>query len=711
MGQVVTLNSPAQQVTVMALRKRLHTSGYRPVAVRTAEKRPYGNNWLNRARLDPPEASIGILRPDVLNTGILCDGLRAVDIDVDDSSVASQVEMSAIEMLGLAPVRVRADSSRCLILYRAAEGEPGKLAVEGSYGKIEVLGFGQQFVAYGIHPGGQLYQWRPSDPAPWHRDTLIAVTDAQIYAFLTAVAPLIGADPPKRMEQINHGNIGQDDLPTGRERAYAAKALKDECVKLSAMKPNSGRNQALNNAALRSGEMIAAGWIDRTQAEDQLWEASRINGYRAKDGDAAAWASLQSGLKAGMKNPRLSLAQQPILPGILDFIKQGHAHFFPSSVAAPNSQLPLGDRAVTRRVADVRPERVRWLWPGRIANGKLSIIAGDPGVAKSQLTLFIAATVTNGAYWPNNEGQAPIGNVLLLSCEDDIADTIRPRLEVAEADLSRVHVLEAIKQIKGGMRGFNLTTDLKQLEEELDRIGGLTLIIIDPVSAYLGGTDTHRNADVRAVLAPLQEMASRRGIAVVAVSHFNKSAGQGKSINAITGSGAFVAASRSTFVVTKDNNNPELRLLLQAKNNLANAPGLSFRTIQGRTKDGITAPFVRFEIGTVSLTADEAIGQMGATGARSAIDEAKAFLEEELSQGAISANELMQRANEAGISEKTLRRAQSQIGVKPRKSEFGGGWVWSLPEPKMANTPEDGQQKKLDIFATEWPSSGLKRDD
>jgi putative DNA primase/helicase len=355
-------------------------------------------------------------------------------------------------------------------------------------------------------------------------------------------------------------------VPTERERAYARQALADEVAKLAAMQPGSGRNQGLNDGSLRMGGMIAAGWIDRKIVEDALWEASRINGYRAKDGDQAAWNTMQSGLTAGMKNPHPPLLAHPTAP-----------------------RSASGDRAVVRRVADVHAEPVRWLWPGRFAIGKLSILAGDPGVAKSQLTLFMAAKVTTGASWPNDEGRPQIGSVVILSCEDDIADTVRPRLEVAGADLARVNVIEAIEQKNGGRRAFSLTSDLLQLERLLDKLGDVMLVIVDPISAYLGGTDTHKNADVRAALAPLQELAARRDIAVVAVSHFTKNAGQGKSINAITGSGAFVAASRATFLVTKDDNDPTLRLFVQAKNNLADAPGLSFRSKLGMTASSIQA--------------------------------------------------------------------------------------------------------------------------
>ncbi len=136
--------------------------------------------------------------PDALNTGLLADGLRLIDVDVDDAVVAGRVKALALALLGDAPIRWRANSGRVLLPYRAAEGEPGKLVVAGTTGKLEVLGKGQQAVVDGLHPSGAVLQWEPDPPGAFTRDGLVAVTEAQVGAFLAAAAPLIGAEqaPP-----------------------------------------------------------------------------------------------------------------------------------------------------------------------------------------------------------------------------------------------------------------------------------------------------------------------------------------------------------------------------------------------------------------------------------------------------------------------------------------------------------------------------------
>ena len=118
--------------------------------------------------------------------------------------------------------------------------------------------------------------------------------------------------------------------------------------------------------------------------------------------------------------------------------------------------------------------------------------------------------------------------MIVISAEDDPADTIRPRLDAAGADVERMHCMSTVPQRNGDTvedRLFSLREDLKVLEREIRRLPDSRLVIIDPISSYLGGVDTHRNADVRSALHPLAALAERTGVAIVAVSHLNKSVG------------------------------------------------------------------------------------------------------------------------------------------------------------------------------------------
>jgi RecA-family ATPase len=175
-------------------------------------------------------------------------------------------------------------------------------------------------------------------------------------------------------------------------------------------------------------------------------------------------------------------------------------------------------------VADVAAERVRWLWPGRIPLGKLTVLDGDPGVGKSTVTLTIAAKVSTGSPFP--DGPRPeVADVILLSAEDEIGDTIRPRLEAAGADLNRVFVLPDVREEGEPPRPPELPLDLDRLEAMVkDRAAAL--VVIDPLMAFLSGAiDAHRDQDVRRALASMAYMAARTGAAVVIVRHMNKSGG------------------------------------------------------------------------------------------------------------------------------------------------------------------------------------------
>ena len=245
------------------------------------------------------------------------------------------------------------------------------------------------------------------------------------------------------------------------------------------------------------------------------------------------------------------------------------AHWNLSSEPAPTDRSNEADKCnlVMRCMADVQPEKIEWLWPRRIALGKQTLIGGEPGLGKSQITAALAAAVTTGGTWPCDEGRAPPGSVLILSAEDDAGDTIRPRLDAAGADVSAVYLISAVRQGGGkGRRTFNLQADLALLEAAIGQIGNVRLVIIDPVSSYLGKLDSHKNADVRGALEPLGDMASRLRVAVVSITHFSKGAGQ-SAVNSFIGSIAFVAAARAAFIVTRDpdSDNPARRLFIRPR--------------------------------------------------------------------------------------------------------------------------------------------------
>src|SRR5215831_8298704 len=219
----------------------------------------------------------------------------------------------------------------------------------------------------------------------------------------------------------------------------------------------------------------------------------------------------------------------------------------------------------------------------------------------------MAAAVTTGSEWPCREGRAPQGNVIIFSAEDGAADTVVPRLMAAGADRERVELVSAVRD-QTSRRSFDLSADLALLEQRISKIGDVKLIIIDPISSYLGPkVDSHVNAAVRAVLEPVSEMAARLRVAIVAITHPPKATGTA-AINRFIGSIAFVAAARAAYMVTRDPDDENRRLFLPVKNNLAPlGKGLAFRLEQRIVAEpGIVASFVIWDAAPVTITADQA---------------------------------------------------------------------------------------------------------
>jgi len=217
--------------------------------------------------------------------------------------------------------------------------------------------------------------------------------------------------------------------------------------------------------------------------------------------------------------------------------------FKPAAQAIPEEPAP-----VIVRLADVTPEAVEWIWRGRLAKGKMTVLIGDPGIGKSSVTMDVASRITRGASWPDG-GPAPIGNVLLLTAEEGLADTVRPKIDVYNGDPGRIFALQGIRQGETET-SFSLDGDIHQLEKAIDQIGDVRLIVIDHLSAYLGKKDSYKDSEIRGVLGPLALLAERRGVAVLGVMHLTKNS-QTQALYRAPGSIAFVAAARAVFASVK----------------------------------------------------------------------------------------------------------------------------------------------------------------
>ena len=270
-----TLPSLAEKIeTVKRLRGELLAQAYAPVAVRTDGKAAINTGWTTR---EDGDANMPVTA-GALNTGIRSDGLRPIDIDVDDPARADKIRELALRMLGAAPVRWRENSSRVLLLYRAAEGEPKKRTImsktfksaDGKFEKVEVLGRGQQFVAYGTHPTGVELRWEPEPPHRIFRErSSPSVTESQIDAFLAEAATIIDAPPPSSTcprSAAGHKGNGQVSSPMPippRELSVEQHSHMENIAKRSleniANAPRGTSNDTINKEAHTLAGLVAAG--------------------------------------------------------------------------------------------------------------------------------------------------------------------------------------------------------------------------------------------------------------------------------------------------------------------------------------------------------------------------------------------------------------------------------------------------------------------
>lgn len=324
-------------------------------------------------------------------------------------------------------------------------------------------------------------------------------------------------------------------------------------------------------------------------------------------------------------------------------------------------------RLIMVNLAEVERENISWLWQGRVPVGKLTLCGGDPGIGKSFLSLAIASAVTRATCLPGgNELPAP-ANVLILSAEDGLTDTIKPRLEGLGADCGRVTALRAVRDARGRSRAVSLR-DIEALELALkDKKPALT--IIDPIAAYLPGVDSHKSTEVRALLAPLAELAELHRTAVLIIAHLNKSE-QSKILYRVVGTIDFIAACRSVLFVGEHPEDSNLRVVVHAKTNVGPRARSVMYSLDG---DAFTWK------GESDLTADQVLATPANSDEKSQLEEAKDFLRTILKDSPVASGEIAKQSRQAGIAERTLWRAKSALRVKADKRGEEGAWRWWLP--------------------------------
>ena len=355
---------------------------------------------------------------------------------------------------------------------------------------------------------------------------------------------------------------------------------------------------------------------------------------------------------------------------------------------------------VLQSLNDVEMEKITWLWDGYLARGKFHLLAGHAGVSKTTLALSLAARITTGAAWPDGT-KSEIGNVLIWTGEDGVADTIKPRLMVNGADPNRVFVVAGARDDAGKPRPFDPATDMPQLRQAAKSIsGGVALMIVDPVVSAVKG-DSHKNAEVRRDLQELVDLGAELGCAVLGITHLTKGTKGSRIGERVTGSLAFNALARVVMgcaQMPEDAQEDGMVAFFRTKSNIGPDRGgfyYDIGQVEIPNSAGILATQVTWRA-SIEDHADEIMARSEATGEKSATrkQEAAEYLLGLLKDGPVKAKDAKAEAKEFGFSDGTIMRAKLDAKIQDSRWGFGAkSIVWWYA---IGTLPPDWDQRRSD---------------
>jgi putative DNA primase/helicase len=339
----------------------------------------------------------------------------------------------------------------------------------------------------------------------------------------------------------------------------------------------------------------------------------------------------------------------------------------------------------TIALALIQAKRIVPLWPGALYAGKVTVLAGLPGEGKSLASIDIASRISVGAAWPCGDGQFEKARVLLLSVEDDPADTIRPRADVAGGNAELIEYIKGVSRTdeetgKRVLDTVSLIADLFSIEAKITAMGAV-FFIVDPLTSF-AGNDTNKTADMRRLLDSLGQMAARTGVAILVITHLNKRSDARKAMQLVAGSHVIIAAVRVVLVTALDPSDKHRRLVLPIKRNIARDDGgFAFRISEQPHKVCGEVPRCEWEPNRVlELSADEALID-STPRAQAAVEKAcevQDWLRDLLRGEPVLASSMWRQAKEKGFGERRVKNALKAIGAAADCLGFQGKWHYRL---------------------------------
>jgi hypothetical protein len=324
---------------------------------------------------------------------------------------------------------------------------------------------------------------------------------------------------------------------------------------------------------------------------------------------------------------------------------------------------------IEERLHLIEAGKTEWLWRPYIPSGTITILAGDPGVGKSQVAIDLCSRVSRGAIMPGSEQRTQsMGNCAIATAEDSTKNTIVPRVTAADGNLKKIRIIHAV-QLDGKEQIFSLPRDLKFLHDYIVDVG-LRVLVIDPMNAFLGGdTDTYKDHDVRRALSPIENIAQRTGCAILIIAHLNKKE-DSATLYRVGGSIGIVGAARSVLAVSRSSTDDEMQILYSLKSNLSKRPpALQYKLIPNDKLDTTSVKWHGLS------TFDP--GRVGKDDGPQRMKECFDFLRSELCDGQVAAVDIASNAKKVGIPWRTLNLYKPILGVGSEKHR--GQWYWTPP--------------------------------
>jgi len=546
-------------------------------------KQPKGNAWRERALRDPPEATTASVDPNAVNTGILSDGLRAIDIDIDNPTLAHTVKSMALSRFGEAPMRYRDNSPRVLLLYRAETGQPPKLLITSTLGKVEILGAGQQFVAFGTHKTGAPLQWMPEAPGEASADTLPAISEADVQAFLEDASRVLGAKAP------GPAAAGAVASPRG----LGADPL--QVVAALVAIPNNGPPDweywnRIGMAAWAATGGSAAGraawhaWSQQNPAYDPAAADERWNHYAisppSRIGAGTLFHLAREAEPAVADDPTPD--PETTDPGWWESLERRFEDGVSGEIDEPPQTSATSAEAKTSSVIDPRdwtaPAPLRqWLVQDWIPIGYVTGLYGDGGLGKSLLAQQLMTSVACALPWLGMDVKG--GKSFGFMCEDDPDELHRRQESINGAYGLQMRHLENLRySSRVGADNLLMTFDERNRGNPTELFRNLAkylsdyrpkLVVIDTLADTFGGDEIKRAHARLFIQGICGNLAREYECAVVICAH--PSAAGISSGSGTGGSTAWSNTFRSRLYLQAQKEQPDGRVLSRMKANYAPA--------------------------------------------------------------------------------------------------------------------------------------------